>query len=335
MKNFKRIAAVIIVLAICVALYGCSSGTGNTQSGQPDKVTIATQSLVAPEAIAKAMGWLSEELGVEIDLIYFDSGRDINLAISSGTVDFGIMGSVSASQAIANELPCKVIYIHNVLGDIEALVVRDDLGVTDVHGLKGLKIATTFSTTTHFSLLKYLEANNISPNDIDIIDMNSGEIAAAFIRGDIDGAFTWEPHLTLMMSEGAVIITTAQELADLGYATMDVEIVHSGFADNYPDIVKAYIRCMERAVRLLENDRDAAGDAIASNLGISREDALSQVDKTIWLTVDEQKGSQWFGSSSLANTLHSTAMFLFDQGAIVVEPTIELFQTGVDGQYFD
>jgi len=42
--------------------------------------------------------------------------------------------------------------------------------------------------------MKYLEINNVNPSSIDIIDMMAGEILAAFLRGHIDGAFTWEPR---------------------------------------------------------------------------------------------------------------------------------------------
>jgi len=299
----------------------------------PSKVVIGTQDLADPEGIARAEGWLTDAFGVPVDIVPFDAGRDVNTAIASGSIDFGILGSVPAALAIASGVPVKVIYVQSVLGSVESLVVNKGLGITDAQGLVGKKIATTFSSTSHFSLLQYLKYNNIDPASVDIIDMNASAIVAAFTRGDIDGAFTWEPNVTQMLNQGGVALTSAKEVAQLGSPTMDVEIVRSDFASKYPDLVKEYVAVMDRCVQLYENDPQAAGTSLAQTLGLTAPDVLAQVAGSTWLPVSVQKGAEWFGSSALADVMLSTSQFLYEQGQVSSEPTTAMFASAVDGQY--
>ena len=335
----KILSLVLAVLLMTFVLSGCGSGSkpnnssDASQAKKPAKVTIGTQSLADPESIVKAKSWFEEALGTKVDIVNFDAGRDVNTAMASGSIDFGLLGSVPASLAIANGVNCKVIYIQSQLGEIESLVVRKSLGIRDAQGLAGKKIATTFSSTSHYSLLKYLEANKVKASDVDIIDMKASDIVAAFKRGDIDGAFTWEPQVTTIINSGGVTLTSAREVAKLGYPTLDVEIVSTKFADQYPDTVKAYVACMDRAVKLYRDDPKAAGDAMAKDLGLTSEECLQQVKSSTWLTTQEQLGPDYFGSDAFANKMLETAKFLYQQGDITTEPSAEVFNKAVTGQY--
>jgi len=288
-----------------------------------------------PEAIAINEGWLNEALGTEVDIVYFDAGRNVIAAMASGSIDLGQLASPPAAIGIANNIPYQVVYIHDVVGEGDSLNVRGSLGIKDAQGLIGRRIATTFSSGSHYCLMKYLEVNNVNPSDVDIIDMRSGEITAAFIRGNIDGAWTWDPHATNIRNNGGVMISSARELADRGFATMDVEIVRTEFAEKYPEVVKAYVRAMDRAVALYRSDPKKAGEAMARFVGITAEECLAIVGSSVWLTADEQKGMRWAGSSALANSLYNTAVFFYENGDISQEPSIELFQQGVTNRYLD
>ena len=315
-------------------LSGCTKKQESIKSADlPPKVTIGAQKDINPDSIAIAEGWLTEAMGVEVDVVMFDSGRDIIAAMASGSIDFGEVGSPPAALAIANGVQCQVVYVHSVIGDDDALIVRGNLGVKDAQGLTGRKIAVTFSSSSHYSLMKYLEVNNVNPSDVDIINMGTGEMVDAFIQGKIDGAFTWNPNVTNMKNNGGVMLTSARELADRGYATMCVGIVRTEFAERYPDLVSAYVRAMDRAVALLRNDPKAAGAALARFTGLTAEECLAEATSSIWLTVNEQRGMRWAGSSALGNIMYSTAMFLYEQGNISDEPSIEVFQKAVTNRY--
>jgi len=332
-KSFIIVAAAAVVLAV---LSGCAK---KRESGKPadvpSKVTIGVQVYVNPEAIAIPEGWLAEALGTEVDIVYFEAGRDVIVAMAAGSIDMGQLGSPPAAIGIANGIPYQIVYVHDVTGESDALIVRGNLGIRDAQGLIGRKIATVFTSSSHYSLMKYLEVNNVNPSDVTIIDMRAGDMLEAFSRGDIDGVFTWDPHATNIKNNGGIMLTSAKEMADYGYATLTVEIVRTEFAEKYPDAVSAYVRTMDRAVALYRSDPKTAGAAMARYTGLTEEECLAQAAGAIWLTVNEQKSMRWAGSSALANILYSTAMFLYEQGNISEEPSIEIFQRAVTNRYLD
>jgi taurine transport system substrate-binding protein len=330
-KLFLIVVSAAVVLTV---LSGCAKKQESAKPADvPPKVTIGTQLGVMPEAIAIAEGWLAEALGVEVDIVYFDAGREVIAAMASGSIDFGQVGSPPASLAIANGIPCQVIYIQSVTGETSALIVRGSLGIKDAQGLIGRRIATTFTSISHYGLMKYLEINHVNPSDVTIIDMRTDEMVEAFVKGDIDGAFTWDPNVTNMINNGGVMLTNSRELADQGYAVVDVDIVSTAFAERYPDLVNAYVRMMDRAVALYRSDPKAAGAVMARYLGLTAEECLAQAAGSVWLTVDEQKSMRWAGSSALSTTMYNTAMFLYEQGNILLEPSIEVFQQAVTNRY--
>jgi len=230
---------------------------------------------------------------------------------------------------------CKVIYIQTVLGTSDALVVRSGLGITEATGLIGKTIATTFASTAHYSLLKYLEVNSINPSDVDIIDMKASEIVAAYTRSDIDGAFTWDPNVTILIGEDGFMLTHSGIIAEYGYPTMDVNLVDNDFAERNPDVVRAYIQCMERAVELYINDPVAASEAWAIDSGLMAEECLVQSKGITFLPIADQQSAQWFGSTSLADKLFDTGIFLYEQESIASEPSFEIFKNAVTGNFLN
>ena len=329
--------SLVILLAAAVVLTVLSGCQKKQESGKsadlPPKVTLGIQIGVVPNAIALAEGWLTEALGTEVEVVYFDAGREVNAAIASGSIDIGQVGSPPASLAIANGIPCQVFYIQGVTGETSSLIVRGNLGIQNAQGLIGRKIATAFSSISHYGLMKYLEVNNVNLSDVDIIDMRTDEILEAFLKGDIDGAFTWDPIVTNMKNNGGVMLTNSRELADRGYAVVDVDIVRTEFAERYPDVVGAYVRTMDRAVALYRSDPKAAGAAMARFTGMTAEECLAQAAGSVWLTVSEQRSMRWAGSSALGTIMYSTAQFLYEQGSISEEPSIETFQQAVTNRY--
>ena len=330
-KSLVILLAAAVVLAV---LSGCSKKQESAKPADvPPKVTIGVQKGVAPNAIAIVEGWLTEALGTEVDIVYFDAGRDVVTAMASGSIDIGQVGSPPASLAIMNGVHCQVFYMQVITGETQGLIVRGNLGIRNAQGLIGRKIATTFSSTSHYSLIKYLEVYNVNPSDVDIIDMRTGDMLEAFIQGNIDGAYTWDPNITNMKNNGGVMLTNSREMADRGYATMDVDIVRTEFAEGYPDLVGAYVRTMDRAVALSRSDPKAAAAALARFTGLTEEECLARAASSVWLTVSEQRGMRWAGSSALGNIMYSTAQFLYEQGAISDEPSIDVFQQAVTNRY--
>lgn len=339
-KTVKKWLAAVMTGVLSMALFtGCgdssSDNGGSTDSGdgaEVTKVVIGTQEMPNDEGIAKALDYFSEEMGVEVELKQFDSGKDVNTALAAGSIDFGLLGSCPASLAISQELGVKCIWIHEVLGPTESFVARADAGISTIADLKGKNIATPFASTAHFSLLHALEEAGLSESDVNLLDMQPSEIYAAWQNEQIDAAYIWEP--TLSELENQVLLCTSTDMADAGYMTSNVELVRTEFMEQNPELVAGYIRALAKAVDMYQSNTDEAVATIVDALEISEEDAKSQMSGSVWLSASEQLGADYFGTSdakgALVQNLYDTATFLKEQGSIAEVPDMSVFEEAVD-----
>lgn len=333
----KKIFTMIGTLVLITMISGCTTSASDSVGKDPEVVNIGTQQMPNDEIIAITKNYFEEEMGTKINIIEFQAG-DIRNALVSKNIDFALLGSASATLGIANGIDVEVIWIHEVLGEAERLVAKNGTGIDSIQDLKGKKLATPFATTAHYSLLKALELNGISEKDMTILDMQMPDIYAAWQRGDIDAAYGWEPILSDILKDGTTIITS-KDLADNGITTSNVEVVRRDFAQRYPEIVTKYIKALNKAVKLYNDNQDEAIKTIAKSLNITEEEALKQTKGSIWLTAEQQLDSAYLGTTSekgeLAYNLKDTADFLYKQKSLLSEPKIEIFENVVNPSYVE
>lgn len=220
MKLLKRILLVTLLVTAGSLLIACSSKKDNT-AADTDAGTNPTTGAALPEvvnigviaggpesAILVQEKYL-EQLGVKVNVINYSAGTDINNAIVSGDVDLACFGASPISLGIANGIPYKAVFVSYLEGgNIEALVVKKDAGVSSVADLKGKTIAAPFGTTSHYALLNALELAGVNASDVSLLDMGGEDIVAAWSRGDIDAAYIWSPAQDELVKNDGVIITT-------------------------------------------------------------------------------------------------------------------------------
>ena len=342
MKNVKKLLMSGIATILTIVMISCSSSGGDKSDGSEssdiDVVNIGTQQMPNDEGIAKAKKYFEEEMGVEINLVEFDSGRDVNTALLSGSIDFGLLGSSPATLGIASGTDVELIWIHEVLGTVESLAVKNSSNIDDVKDLVGKKIAVPFASTAHYTLLNALKLNNIAETDLTLLDMQPADIYAAWQRGDIDGAYVWEPTLSSLLEDGKILLSS-EDMAKQGVITANVEVVRKEFAEEHPDLVVKYIKALNEGISLYKDNKDEAIETISSALNITKEDAQGQRAGSIWLSGEEQLDSEYFGTSDskgdLVKSVIDTAKFLYDQKSIDSLPDNSVFEDAVNPYYIE
>lgn len=335
-----NVVFVLLLLIVFTLITGCSNQGASaaknerslaSASNAPKEIRLGYQVSPNGELLAKALGLLEEKYPhVKINWIKFDSGRDVNNAMASGSIDFGLVGTPPGSIGIANGLPYKVYYLHDIIGESEALVVKKDSGIKSLKDLKGKKIATTFSSTSHYSLLGALKEEKIDPqkDNITLLDMQPPDIYAAWKRNDIDGAYIWQPMQTKLINAGGNIIVTSKDLAKKGIVTGEFGIVNKDFASKYPEIVKGYISVLDKAVHYYRNKPKEASQVLSKELGLSPAESLKTMKQIIWLDASQQK--DFFGErqkpGKLAKILKDTGDFMAKQKNISSSPSLATYQ---------
>ncbi|MFW2490392.1 aliphatic sulfonate ABC transporter substrate-binding protein [Clostridium chromiireducens] len=340
----KLLSGILAATVVAGALAGCGSTTNNTNAKAksskelPEVVNIGTQQMPTDESLARTKGFFEEELGVKVNITEFDSGKDVNNALASKSIDFGLMGSTPATVGIASGIPIELIWIHDVIGDIEALAVKNSASINKISDLVGKKVAVPASSTAHYSLLNALKINNISESDVKILDMQPNDIYAAWQRGDIDATYVWEPTLGKLLGDGKILVTS-RELAAQGVLTCDTEVVRKEFAEKYPELVTKYIKALEKANDIYKNNPNDAIETIAKALGISKEESAHQINASQWLSGKEQLDNKYLGTSDkkgdFVKTLKSTSDFLLEQKTITNSPEISVFEKAVNPKYIE
>ena len=333
--KIRRFFAATISAVLALGLLGltsCGEKSENTdENGKAKVVNIGTMNLVNGDLIAQYEKLYEKELGVDVNIVNFDSGKDVNTALASGSIDISELGSSPSALGISNNVDYEVFWIGDVIGSAESLVVKNDSGVETVADLKGKKIGTPFASTAHYSLLNALKLEGISESDVTLLDLQPDDIYAAWQRGDIDAAYVWYPVLGNLLKDGKVI-THSEELADKGVITANLNVVRTEFAEKNPDIVTNYVKVQIKANDILKNDADKAADEISKILEISKEDATDQITQFKYLTSDEQID---YLSDKIPTTLKSTADFLVEQGSIKTAPDLDVFKGKVTTKFIE
>lgn len=303
----------------------------------PDAVNIGTLNGSIQTAVGLEEGWF-DELGVKVNFLYFDSGRDVNNAFASGSVDLASFGSSPISLGVSSDLNYEVVFLNDVIGSAESLVVKNDAEISDVAGLKGKKVATPFASTSHYSLLNALQLAGVDAADVEILDMQPQDILAAWTRGDIDAAYIWNPILAELEKDGTVL-TDSEKLAEQGVVAADLSAAGKEFAEKYPTLVTEYVKVFIKTYELIDSDPERVVQDTAANLGITEEEAQQQLFDNKWISGEEQLSDAYLGTSgsigALADTIKSTADFHVAQGNLESAPELDVFVDAVNPAFVE
>lgn len=334
MKHMKIGRFATLVATAALTLAGCAVDHSGQDAAKPT-IRVGYQSFPSGDLIVKNNKWLEQALpGYNIKWTKFDSGADVNTAFIAKELDFGALGSSPVARGLSAPLniPYKVAFVLDVAGDNEALVARNGTGINSIGDLRGKRVATPFASTAHYSLLAALAQNGLSPNDVQLIDLQPQAILAAWDRGDIAAAYTWLPTLDQLRKTGKDLITSRQ-LAKDGKPTLDLAAVSDEFAAAHPDVVDVWRQQEARALNIIKDDPAAAAKAVAAEIGLSPDDVAGQLKQGVYLTPEQIASPEWLGSEgkpgNVAVNLQSASQFLADQKQIPAAAPLPTFQNAI------
>ncbi|MDP9587795.1 UNVERIFIED_ORG: taurine transport system substrate-binding protein [Shinella zoogloeoides] len=280
-------------------------------------LNIGYQPIVEPSRVPQADGTYEKATGAKINWQKFDGGADVIAAIASGSLDIGYVGSSPLAAAASRELPIEAIFVVGLISEAEALAVKS---VEKPEDLVGKKIATPFVSTAHYSLLTALKHWNVDPKSVEILNLRPPEIAAAWERGDIEGAYVWDPVLAQLKKSGKVLATSA-DVAEWGGPTFDAWIVSKKFAEEHPDVVTAFVKVTGDATAAYRANPDAwnatspEAEKIARLTGAKQDEVPALLKGYIFPTLEEQAGEPLLGGGTV-KAVSGTSAFLLEQGKI-------------------
>jgi taurine transport system substrate-binding protein len=245
-------------------------------------------------------------------------------AMASGDVQIALAGSSPIAAGVSQGVDMQLVWIVEDIADAEALVARDGAGIEEIADLVGKKVGVPFVSTTHFHLLFALEHNGIDPNEVEILNLQPPQIAAAWERGDIDAAFVWDPALGRIKQNGKVLVTSG-ELSSLGRPTFDGLVVDKSWAEQNAEGLAKFIRVIAEADAAYRDDKDAwTADSepvrkIVGVVGGNPEDVPGVLELYEFPTMEEQASCKWLGCGAEGGAVKAlvfTSEFLKEQQKI-------------------
>lgn len=325
MKKILCLSLITVMLVVCV---GCSS------SPKSESTQKTSQSLVKGTednpfilGVSPMSGWYAwygidgtgifKDNGVNVTIKFFPVYSDSLTAFYSGQVD-GIC--IAGSDAIAplNEgVDFKIVLVNDNSYGADGLVVKE--GINSIKDLQGKKVATEVGTLEHMFLLKILNDNGMTIDDIDFTNMTINDAGPAFIAGSVDAAVLWEPTLSTAIQVGGILLYSTKSEPGL---IPDTLAVRSEVINNSSDTVQKIVDSWFDGVdKLNVRDKDFIQE-ICDRAELKYEDYLVMLDGvTIFDKAMNQKTFQKGNDFTYLNyTLEKSAEFLVDTKMIEKEP---------------
>ncbi|MGR5063368.1 taurine ABC transporter substrate-binding protein [Photobacterium sp. DNB22_13_2] len=298
------------------------------------EVTVGYQGMFNPMKYAIDQKHFEEATGYTIKWRKFDSGAKAITAMAAGAVDMTVAGSSPIASAASNGIDMELVWVMENIADAEALVVRNGSGITSPADLKGKNLGVPFVSTTHFHMLFALEQFGLTEKDVKLINMQPGAIVAAWQRGDIDGAFIWDPALGSIKQEGQVLITSKQ-LSAWGKPTFDGLIASKSFANKNSDFMTDFLTVIAKADEEYRVNQEgfSADHPIAVSVAKLTGGEVSTVPEAMSLyefpDVSTQLSCQWLGCQAeggAVKALEATSKFLLQEKKISgLQPDYSVF----------
>lgn len=287
-----------------------------------EKIVVGYQTGPDPISVSIASGEVGKVTGRDVEFRRFNSGADILTAIASGDVQVGYVGSSPFAAAASRGLDIKAFYVPSISGTDEALVVRDGSGINSPADLKGKRLSAAPVSTDHYQLLATLKQNGISERDATVLPLAQPEIVAAWKRGDLDGAFVWDPALSELKKKNGRVLLTSKQVAERGAPTFNAWVAAGPFVKKDPEFLKGFAGLIAKQNASFLNDKAAWSEdsanvkALAGLLGGTAKDQAAGLKDLNLVPVAQQGTDAWLGGgekSGVAKILKETAVFLKEQ----------------------
>ncbi len=218
--------------------------------------------------ILKERGSLEAALknqGVAVKWVEFPAGPQLLEGLNVGSVSFGEVGE--APPIFAQAAKTDLVYIANqpAVPKAEALIVQKDSAIQTIQDLKGKRVALNKGSNVHYLLLKLLEANHLTFNDIQVVYLPPADARAAFEKGAVDAWVIWDPFLSAAEHQlHARTLANGENLVK----NYQFYLADRKFAQAHPKVVQAVVNELNLTTQWVSKNQDDAAKLLEAKTGL-------------------------------------------------------------------
>jgi NitT/TauT family transport system substrate-binding protein len=268
---------------------GAAGGKSLSYSGDYAVTQLESIAQAAPFHIAKAKGYF-EELGLDITAINFAGGSETLQGIRAG-MGFGMAATLSAFVSYAKgATDLRILGGYYNKASVVYLAPVDS-PINSTKDLRGKRIAVSRpnSITDFFAKLVAQKQGLEVGKDVEILYVGGpAETWTAATQGLADVAWAVQPLQQKLIDAGeAKVVFAARDFVPAW--SEDVLVAQQSFIDSNPDVLKAWMGGLSKAITLIHDDVEQAGEIYAGVAQLAvplATNALRDISEGLTLSID-------------------------------------------------
>ena len=251
MRRGVAVIATVLALAM-VGGAGAAPETADVSFGVSQSPQLCAQVVVAIE-----QGYFKKE-GINPAIKWTPSGREFAEAFAARAVVMGTSGEQPATNLVHRGLPVKIFAQLSEMSDGLGVVVKKEIQKPE--DLYGKKVAFFPGTTSELLFQGFVRRYNLDASKVQQFHMDMAESGMAFVRGDVDAVFVWEPNATRALRAGGKLLATGSRSLVPGLEGTHrmapghgVFSISTDFAASNPQTVRAVLRALSTANEFIQS----------------------------------------------------------------------------------
>jgi NitT/TauT family transport system substrate-binding protein len=272
-----------------------------------------------PWAVTEEQGFF-DEVGVEVELKWFDDYLASLTALSAGQLDANSQTLNDTLVGVSAGDEQVVVLVNDNSAGNDAIIV--DESINSIEDLAGKSIAAEPGVVDHFLLLQGLDSVGLTEADIQFSGLPTADAAAAFSNGEFDATGVFAPFtLQALERPGSKVLFDS---ADFPGTIPDFLVVNGDLVDQRPEDVQKLVDAWYLTLEWIEENPDEATEIMAEQAGISVDEYASLADGTRIFTAEEALASMnGEADTDLPAMSQRVAEFLPASGLVEEEPSLD------------
>lgn len=264
------VGIVLIILGIGVSFLG--RRTAKRYTGPVETIRLGTPSLGLEQSeliwIAEDQGYFVSN-GLDVVITFPPSTLEIYQKLNNGVLDLLVTSEYSflASLSGTDTSKAKIVAVIDKAKSVK-VIARKDRGISQPADLKGKKIAVFKNTLIEFFLDTFLVFNNLTFEDVRLVDLPPDKAKDALLEGVVDAAVISQPYAS--QAEEALVKNavswSAQGDVELNYTLASSDL----FVKNHPKAIERFLQALIQAEEYLQKNPERSKDLLVKKFKFER-----------------------------------------------------------------
>lgn len=269
-QRLRRRRRLIQLAAIAVAPFTAMASSRAQQTdnaGKPLKTVRVGYQKFNTVNILKGTGAFERAIGPDIAVRWYEfaAGPQLLEALATGAIDFG--HAADAPSVFAQAAGKDVVYLgaEQPYPKGIAILVAPDGPIRSARDLKGRRVAIGRGWNAQYLLVRALEEDGISYDDIEPAYVaNAADARAAFQSGRVDAVGLWDPFLADAELAGARVLRDGSGLSN----NRTFYLTSPAFAADHADVLRLFFAQLAATDQWAHAHGQEVAELLAPQLGV-------------------------------------------------------------------